>query len=428
MVLMGYPEGLQVEPTNECNLSCVMCVRRTWRGGAFGFMDLGLYRRLVDEGSGKLRRLALYGFGEPLLHPGFPEMVRYAREVLGDSAYILTVTNGTLMSPARAAEVFGAGIDEVAFSVDAPELDLLSRIRVGVQSYDVLGNLRSAARLKEDYGVRLGVSLVLMKSNYRRLPRVAEAAGELGLDFLVVSHVVPYSPGMVGEAVYTTASRFSVEFYEKSGQDLSVLAREAMQDEFLLHYTYASRGKRKLYLQLVDRLASSGYSVNAEIVRDALSKKSLFEEVQLYLKEAARIAEEYGVEVKLPSLYADAKRRSCPYIDSNYAVVLWNGDVVPCMDLAYTHPLYTNMHYKLVRRVVFGNASREPLGEIWESPRYRAFREARRKLSDNVPWCGDCPFATSNCWYVSANEFDCYGNEVGCNECLYSAGLAHCLV
>jgi len=61
---MSLPEGLQIEPTNKCNLACVMCVRNTWRGEKFGQMDFGLYQKIIDETQGNLKRLALYGFGD----------------------------------------------------------------------------------------------------------------------------------------------------------------------------------------------------------------------------------------------------------------------------------------------------------------------------------------------------------------------------
>lgn len=425
---MAFPEVLQVEVTNECNLSCVMCVRRTWRNQRFAHMDQALFRKVFDEASGRVRRAALYGFGEPLCHPEFPELVRYAREALGDSAYLLTVTNGTLMTPQVARSVFDAGLDEVAFSVDAPEVGTLSRIRVGSSSYDVLRNLRAVAAIKKDYGARLGISVVIMRSNYRLLPRLAEKAVELDLDFLVASHMVPYHPALVGEAVYTTASREAVEFYRREGVRLSSIAREALYDAFLEHFTWVSRGAKEQYLKLVEKIAVKGYSVNYEIVEDALTREHLLSEVEEFIELARVVATEHGLEARLPGVHADSLSRECPYVEHNAAVVLADGEVAPCMDLAYEHPLYTNMHGKLVRRVSFGNVRESPLEEVWSSPRYASFRRLRQNLPAGVPWCADCPFATRRCWFLDTNEYDCYGNEVGCNECLYSAGLAHCII
>jgi len=425
---LAFPEVLQVEVTNECNLSCVMCIRRTWRNQSFAHMDPALFRRIFDEAAGRARRAALYGFGEPLYHPDFPELVGYAREALGDSAYLLTVTNGTLMTPEVARRTFEAGMDEVAFSVDAPEVGLLSRIRVGSSSYDVLGNLRAAAAIKEDYGARLGLSVVIMRSNYRLLPELVEKAVELDLDLVVASHVVPYHPAFAREAVYTMASREAVEFYRGEGAVLASAAREAFYEMLLGHFTWASRGAREQYLRLVERIAAKGYSVNYEIAGDALAREPLLREVEEAIERAREVATAHGLEAKLPGVYADSLSRKCPYIESNAAVILADGEVAPCMDLAYDHPLYTNMHGKLVRRVSFGSVRTSSLEEVWSSPRYVSFRRVRQNLPASVPWCADCPFATRKCWYLDTNEYDCYGNEVGCNECVYSAGLANCII
>lgn len=405
-----------------------MCIRRTWKAQAFGHMNFGLYKDVIDEGVGRLRRVALYGFGEPLAHPQFAEFVEYARSSLGDSAYILTVTNGTLLTAESARGIFEAGINEVAFSVDAPEVDALSMIRVGSGGYDLLGNMRAARELAWDYGVRLGISTVLMRSNYKMLPGIVERAAELGADYLVVSHVVPYHPAIQNEAVYTTVSREAVMFYQRAGKKLGALAREALYDAFLSHYTWQERGSRQLYLLLMEEISSRGYSLNYELVEDAIAREALLRDVEETLAAARDAATAYGLEVKLPSVYADSRARECPYVKQNATMILHSGEVVPCMDLAYEHPLYTNMHAKIVKRVSFGNVGEKPLSDIWTSERYEAFRALRRNLVATTPWCADCAFATRKCWYIDSNDYDCYGNEVGCSECLYSANLAHCVI
>ncbi|MGB9708786.1 MAG: radical SAM protein [Infirmifilum sp.] len=425
---MAYPEVLQIEPTNVCNLSCIMCVRRTWGQQRFGHMDLSLYKKVIDESVGKVRRIALYGFGEPLAHPLFPDFVRYARTRLGDNVFLHFVTNGTLFDPERARNIFEAGVDQVAFSIDAPELGTLSRIRIGSQQYSVLDNLESAARLKGEYGSKLGIATVLMKSNYRLLPRLVEKAVQLELDFVVVSHVVPYHPMLVGEAVYTTASREAVEFYKSTGGRIDALAKEAIYDAMLTHHKLVSSGKQQLYIQLVEKIFEKGYSVNADIARDAVARESILRDVELYLEAAREIARNAGIEIRLPSVYADSLQRSCPYIDEKATMILQDGSVTPCMDLAYEHPAYTNLHSKIIKAVRFGNVAEESLEEIWNKPEYVKFRKTRENLSKGVPWCGDCPFATKRCWYTESNQYDCYGNDVGCNECIYSAGLAHCIL
>ncbi len=219
-----------------------------------------------------------------------------------------------------------------------------------------------------------------------------------------------------------------MEFYRATGERLDALIKEAIYDAMLAHYRLVSSGKQQLYIQLVEKIFEKGYSVNVDIARDAVARESTLRDVEAHLKVAKDIARSAGIEIRLPSVYADALQRFCPYVDEKATMILQDGTVTPCMDLAYEHPLYTNLHAKTVKAVRFGNVADESLEEIWNRPEYVKFRETRENLSKNVPWCADCPFATSRCWYTENNQFDCFGNDVGCNECIYSAGLAHCIL
>ncbi len=427
--MLSYPRGIQVEVTNRCNLDCVMCIRRTWRGVEFRDIDPNIYRRLVDESAGRLERLALYGFGEPLANPRIVEMARYARERLGDT-FIHLVTNGTLFSGRVARELLST-LDQVAFSIDSFKAARLATIRRGASSYDVMANLEAAARM-EGRRAQVGVAVVVMKANYRELPEMVREAGEMGVDFMVFSHLVPYMESLGGQAVYALVSREAVALAEKMGEKIVELGHKAVYE--MLGEIYgkyggsAKGGAYEKYMQIWRRLESRGYGLNEDLVLDALRRKELLDEVEEKLREAEEVAAEYGVELDAPGVYADSTRRSCPYIDMDTAMVLASGEVVPCMDFAYTHTLYVNMHLKTIRRVSFGNLGEMSMEEIWNSPRYRSFREVRRNFSRNIPWCSDCPFSTRHCWYTVENVYDCYGNEAGCNECIYSTGLAKCII
>ncbi|MGB9588801.1 MAG: radical SAM protein, partial [Armatimonadota bacterium] len=63
------PTRIWVEPTDYCTLQCKFCGNRLLRDEERGFMDLELFRQLVDEASGKVHQLNLFHRGEPLLHP-----------------------------------------------------------------------------------------------------------------------------------------------------------------------------------------------------------------------------------------------------------------------------------------------------------------------------------------------------------------------
>ena len=78
------PNTVYLETTSACNLNCVMCAAQRPATKAIkpsGYMDLSLFKRLVDEIARELPSIEyvyLHKDGEPLLHPDIVEMIQYA--------------------------------------------------------------------------------------------------------------------------------------------------------------------------------------------------------------------------------------------------------------------------------------------------------------------------------------------------------------
>ncbi len=143
---------LQVEVTTRCNLRCDFCLRRFVRIEERD-MDLKTFKRILDEFDADV--IALYGFGEPLLHPDLLDMIRMANK----RAETVIVTNGTL-DVERVAEV------------------------VSVLGVSYPGEFEGAF-----------VSFVLTKDNYTILPKIAHKD-------VFVSHLNPYSKELYEKSVF----------------------------------------------------------------------------------------------------------------------------------------------------------------------------------------------------------------------------------
>lgn len=170
-----------------------------------------------------------------------------------------------------------------------------------------------------------------------------------------------------------------------------------------------------------------GYSINlpallnyGEKIREVLKLEKKFDEIK-------RLAFEYGVKINIPKLFANLKKRSCDYMEKEISFLKANSEVAPCMLYAYEHDEYLNFHYKRIKKISYGNVTEKNLEEIWKNKNYIEFREERKNF-DNIPWCGECVYSTLDCWYVNSNEVDCYGNSPTCNECLFSCGIAKCIL
>lgn len=428
--MSNAPRSLQIEVTNRCNFDCVMCMRRTWRSEKYGLLDPKLFSKIVNEVSTALERLALYGFGEPLLHPDLPLFIKEYRRVFGDSTHILVVTNGSLATSELVEKLFSSGLNELVFSVDSGDLIKLSSIRVGSSQYPLLHNLAEAVKVARKRGGKVSVAAILMRENLRELLDLLNEVVKLGIDELTISHLITYTSTLADQTLYSLSSEYPVKLVEKIGLE---------EWEKISHYAFIEVLRRQshlepeigwqaIYSKIYEEAIRRGYSLNTANIKYALERKTILEETSRTLAEARSRAIEMGLTINLPEVYADANRRSCPYIDGDYVYVRYDGLVAPCMDLAYEHPLFVNNHYKIIRRVIFGDLWRERLRDIWMKPKYITFRSIRREFSKNVPWCPDCNLSTLNCWYINENGFDCYGNEVGCSECIYSTGLAKCII
>ena len=86
-IFAGHPFGLfNIELTNRCPMKCVMCPRTNHMTREQGFMDIRLFKKIIDELSGTNasfhndKVVWLHHFGESLLHPQFDSFIRYAAD------------------------------------------------------------------------------------------------------------------------------------------------------------------------------------------------------------------------------------------------------------------------------------------------------------------------------------------------------------
>jgi len=82
------PHTAWIEPTNVCNLKCIMCPNSVIPQNNPGFMSMDLYKKIIDEGKNHFTSIVLCLAGEPFLHKQLPEMVAYAKKFVMRSVKI----------------------------------------------------------------------------------------------------------------------------------------------------------------------------------------------------------------------------------------------------------------------------------------------------------------------------------------------------
>ena len=109
------PSVIIIENTNCCNSQCVMCPREKLTRKP-GFMDFGLFEKIIKEVSGMRHKPVthLHGFGEPLLDKLLPERIALAKVCGIRHTYI--VTNASLLFPETSRKIINAGLDKMKIS------------------------------------------------------------------------------------------------------------------------------------------------------------------------------------------------------------------------------------------------------------------------------------------------------------------------
>ncbi|HET7539561.1 MAG TPA: radical SAM protein [Polyangiaceae bacterium] len=186
LVMKNIPYSLEIELTSRCNLACTQCLRsqglKPYDIGDIHFED---YRRILAQFP-RTMNLFLNGFGEPLMHPEFVDIVEYTRSVL-PWAKIGIYSNGTLLREELAARILGSGLTEINVSIDAATPETYRKVRRGGR-FDLLHeNIRGLLRRRRAAGLKLplvGVNFVMLNDNEGELVPFLEQAAELGVDFV----------------------------------------------------------------------------------------------------------------------------------------------------------------------------------------------------------------------------------------------------
>lgn len=144
-ICRGLPVELVIEPTNQCNLRCVMCVRQRMTR-PIGYMKLSLYRKIVDEVAGYLELLYLHGLGEPLFHPQLEKMITYARK---SGLRVGISTNGSLLTTEKTKMILRSGLDYLIISLDATTPETYEKIRGGKNFLQTVKNVEDFLKLKK---------------------------------------------------------------------------------------------------------------------------------------------------------------------------------------------------------------------------------------------------------------------------------------
>ncbi|MCX5873743.1 MAG: radical SAM/SPASM domain-containing protein [Deltaproteobacteria bacterium] len=344
----------QIEPTTRCNLHCVMCpwkdLHRSGRD-----MDLDLYEALSKDFI-DVEEVDLTGSGEPLMNEALDQMVRIAKD---SGCRVGFSTNGVLLTPDRLDKLLAAGLDWVAFSVDAATSETYKKIRVGASFEDVLDNLeyiKSVRNSRNDRCPSLMIFFVMMKANYFELPDMVELASELDVNFLVAKNQ---------DVIVSSDNDLNRVFGLPDAHDLTIDVSRVIED--------AKQRAARLKL-------------NLRVYELAASESAICE------------------QNPLRTLFVSA-----------------DGFLSPCISLAYMNHRYFDGKKVEIPVYRFGNLKETSLGDIVESKDYVAFRRLfENRLSVSIIGSIKSFLLDPNSFPRSRN-FSL--PPIGCRTCYYLYGI-----
>lgn len=166
-LIPDLPRFAQIEPIGRCNLACRMCTVNH-RGDEVGEMSIARFRELLDQMPG-LHELHLQGLGEPMMHPGFFEMVSIAA---ARGIRVSANSNLTLLTERRARLCVESGLAALSVSLDGASAAVYESIRRRASFAKVIRNLDRLVDARDAAASPLEVRgvMVLMRSNLRELP------------------------------------------------------------------------------------------------------------------------------------------------------------------------------------------------------------------------------------------------------------------
>jgi radical SAM protein with 4Fe4S-binding SPASM domain len=172
--IIGMPVSVSTELTNNCNLSCPQCssgsgqmLRRK------GYMDIGLFKKVIKELGPYLYNINLYFQGEPMLHPLFSS---FLSNCLNTNAVVST--NGHFLSVESSEMIARSGLNKLIISLDGTDQETYSEYRVKGDVERVIEGVRNISAAKKKYHSSLIIELQFLvnRFNEHQVPAIRHLA------------------------------------------------------------------------------------------------------------------------------------------------------------------------------------------------------------------------------------------------------------
>lgn len=138
-------------------MKCRFCVNKNLPPDMKGDMDFNLFKKIIDEITGKVYDINLFHRGEPLLNRDIVSMVSYAAR-RGIKTRIHT--NATLLDKDLSRKLILAGLDLISFSFDGYTKEEYEKNRSGADFNETLGRIIDFLKVKSKLGSKKPYTII----------------------------------------------------------------------------------------------------------------------------------------------------------------------------------------------------------------------------------------------------------------------------
>jgi MoaA/NifB/PqqE/SkfB family radical SAM enzyme len=311
-------DWIQVEVSAMCNAACAYCVLTCYKGQwGGGLMDMATFERLQPSFV-LADMIYLQGWGEPLLHPHFWDIVRVVKS---SGAKVGFTTNATPLVDKHINQLFEQQVDIMGVSLAGVTPKTHEQFRHGCDFARLEQALRKIKQQKHERkleGPSVHLAFMVLRSNWQEIAQLPALAEKWGASQVVISH-------------------------------LSLIGTEAMQEESIL-----------LHPQLWPEV-----NTTFERAKEAAAKQGiLLHYHHPHLDEPCAICTENVLHTCFISYRGDVS----PCVMTN--ISLQPGASAQFWFQQQAYP---------VKNYLFGNINERPLPEIWNNAKASEFRAAFRE-------------------------------------------------
>jgi radical SAM protein with 4Fe4S-binding SPASM domain len=171
-VISRMPAAVSFELTNNCNLNCPECASGSGRmKRERGFMDIGLFEKVISELRPYLYNINLYFQGEPMLHPDFFSFIGLAGKIR-----TVVSTNGHFLTAENSEKIAESGLSRLIVSLDGMDQKVYTEYRRNGDLYKVIEGIKNVAAARDRLNSEMKLDLQFLVSRYNE-HQIADAEG-----------------------------------------------------------------------------------------------------------------------------------------------------------------------------------------------------------------------------------------------------------